>query len=592
MSFTPNTIVHLLKVPLNNDGANTFTFSDRTAQFNYFMSKRVESLDSSRFTYQRKDGIMRVNAVAEELWGINYVMYQHHNFGDKWFYAFATIEYVNPSVTNIRLQTDYWQTFLFDFSFGTCRIDREIVKKSNDKLFNYHLPEPVGFTHYSLDPVRSGTYQPRDFAVGGWVVASQVNLQTSPAKRSGGNTYNGTYYPLSMYLTRGNDNVQAIIEAINACYDNGVNYIQAIPKFASDALKTTEVVDGSNTGIISTRDYVTTKRFNLNLSVQLDNDILDGYNVRNRKCFNYTSLIASSNGGTGHEYDLGEWFGVSTEEHDYEIEFMAYTNINEGCNVSFVPFGYKMSTEDDLNYDEGFISQTYPTMGYIIEKSNYFQYQQEIQAGRIEASSWGAGAQAVGSAIGTGLTLGLAGASTGASTGFLSASTANLSSGMTGTTAGMQGASAGAGQLGQNVAISLDLLRQGNEFDRMRQEQYLSTPYQFGGIAGSTSTAVVAGYIEPHFYFKAPLHDEVRAIDTFFDMFGYCVNRNGVPNFRSPRRQKWDYYKCSKVTFDEQNLPQEAVEHIRSCMEGGMTFWHNPQTNTPYDYSQSNPDAS
>lgn len=571
--FTPDTDVRLLNVPLANDGANTLWFESLLAQTDYFTGRTVQVFDdTSHYTYQRKDGILRVNHNAEDLWNVNYVMYRNSNFGSKWFYAFATIEYVNPSVTNIHLQTDYWQTFHFDFELGNCRVDREIIKKSNDKLFTNHLPEPIGYTNFALDSVRSGTYNQADFYVGGWVVASQVNLQESPAIRDGGNTYNGTYYPLSMYLSRGNDQVQLIIQAINRAYDNGVNYIQSIPKFASDALQTTEVVQGSNTGIISSRNYVTHKSFNLNLSSFLENDIIDGYDVRNRKCFNYTTLIATNNGGGGHEYELTEWFGPSTEEHSYEVEFRAYTNINEGCNVSFIPLGYKMASTADYNYDEGFNSQTYPTMGYIIEKSNYFQFQQQMADLRVEQSLETAQMNMV--------------------TGYADAATGLLTGGMAGKdfggTAGL-GTSIGGtkgmvGTAGQAWADRLAIHQQEERNSYMRQEQYLSTPYQFGGIAGSTSTAVCASYISPRFYFKVPLHDEIEAIDTYFDMYGYRVDKTKKPNFN--QRSNWDYCQCKSVVFKTQNMPQEASEYISRCLTRGMTFWHKP--GKIYDYSETN----
>ncbi len=591
MSFDPNTIVHLLKVPLINDGANTFTFSDRTAQFNYFKSKRVDTLDASDFTYQRKDGVMRVNAVAEDLWGINYVMYQNHNFGDKWFYAFASIEYVNPSVTNIKLTTDYWQTFLFDFQLGNCRIEREIIRKANDDRFQYDLPEAVGASEYVVEDALlygESSYARSDYEVGGWIIASQVNITLNPPRRAGGAKYNGTYYPLTMYLIKDSDvtNVNLVVNAINNVYDNGINYIQAIPKFVVDKLAphVVDTYEGSGIGIIGNTQFLTELDFGIDMEAWFEQGTISGHTVRNNKTYNYTSLVATNHAGGGKEYNFLNWETFP----DGSYRFRAYGNINEGCNVMFAPYHYYQA--NGLMYDYGFTTQTYPTMGYIVEKSNYFQLQQQIQAGRLEASSWGAGAQAIGSAIGTGLTLGLAGASTGASTGFLSASTANLAGGMTGTTAGMQGASAGAGQLGQNVAISIDLSRQGSEFDKLKQEQYLSSPYQFGGIQGSTSNFAVSKNMAPNFYWKVPKRDEVRMIDTYFDMYGYTVERTGTPNFK--KRSKWDYCKCRSVVFSNQNMPQEASNYIRETLINGMTFWHNPQTNTPYDYSQSNPDAS
>ena len=94
MAFTPNTRAYLLDTPLDNTYKNEILFSSRDAQTNYFMTQKRHEF--SGITYQRKNNIMRVEAHIDDLWNVNYVMYQNANFGSKWFYAFINkMEYVS-----------------------------------------------------------------------------------------------------------------------------------------------------------------------------------------------------------------------------------------------------------------------------------------------------------------------------------------------------------------------------------------------------------------------------------------------------------------------------------------------------------------
>lgn len=57
MAVTPQTIIKLLKVPIELDNKNQLTFSNQNTQFNYFND--LPSIVSDNFTYQRKDNIIR-----------------------------------------------------------------------------------------------------------------------------------------------------------------------------------------------------------------------------------------------------------------------------------------------------------------------------------------------------------------------------------------------------------------------------------------------------------------------------------------------------------------------------------------------------
>ena len=104
----PQTDVILLKVPLEMDDMNQLTFANRTEQYNYFTSLPQRRFDD--FTYQRKEGVLRLPALIDDIQTYNYVMYQNEGYTDKWFYAFVTsTEYVNENTTIVNYEVDVMQ---------------------------------------------------------------------------------------------------------------------------------------------------------------------------------------------------------------------------------------------------------------------------------------------------------------------------------------------------------------------------------------------------------------------------------------------------------------------------------------------------
>ena len=81
MAITPDTNLKLLKCNLNLDNSNQLNFANATAQYNYFNS--LTKIESSNFSYQRKDNVIRYPAHIDSIIEYNYVMYQNHNYSNK-----------------------------------------------------------------------------------------------------------------------------------------------------------------------------------------------------------------------------------------------------------------------------------------------------------------------------------------------------------------------------------------------------------------------------------------------------------------------------------------------------------------------------
>ena len=75
----------------------------------------------------------------------------------------------------------------------------------------------------------------------------------------------------------------------------------------------------------------------------------------------------------------------------------------------------------------------------------------------------------------------------------------------------------------------------------------------------------------------------MKCVDSYFDMFGYKVNRLGKP-LKNHRQNYW-YTKTIGANIDG-NIPNEDMEIIKAIYNKGVTYWKNPANIK--DYSVSN----
>lgn len=120
-------ILQLLNVNfLNNDYNHTLDFEDLQAQTDYFGSLVNMSVDlptTDDYVYIREHKQIRVDASKSSLDGVNYLRF---NNGTKWWYAFITRkDYVNEYTTDLFIEIDVLQTFMFDYQLKESFITRE-----------------------------------------------------------------------------------------------------------------------------------------------------------------------------------------------------------------------------------------------------------------------------------------------------------------------------------------------------------------------------------------------------------------------------------------------------------------------------------
>lgn len=170
MYIEPDTQVYLLKsCPLDKTYDHTIWFNTVDEQTNYFKSlvKYIAGNPASamHMTYQRVNkGTIRVGIVADNLFDVNYIMFNNTSFGvSKWFYAFITeINYINNITSEIKYEIDPIQTWFFDYELEQCFVAREHsvtdiagenLVHENLELGDYKYSYADGFYSLQQDPL-------------------------------------------------------------------------------------------------------------------------------------------------------------------------------------------------------------------------------------------------------------------------------------------------------------------------------------------------------------------------------------------------------------------------------------------------------
>ena len=528
--ITPQTDVYLLKVPLEINDINQLTFSNATAQYNYFNSLPKLSVDN--FTYQRKDGTIRYGANFDDIMQYNYVMYRNDAYSNKWFYAFITsMEYLNDNVTAISIKTDVWQTWQFDLVYKRTFVEREHV--NDDTIGNNTIDEGLELGDYVINSSR--TLKPdmvvKDYdnaAITGlkfpiFFQVSELASGISIAYSQWDQGYNGVFSGLYYFAVTSYSAAKSIIkryddagkgDAIIAIFLAPMEFLQGAKKFGELGFNIYIPQDtGRPTNLIDTATITRPSTIN-------------GYSPRNNKLFVYpfSYVYVTNNTGIDSTFRYEDFANASPK-------FMMAGALGQGCTVKLCPVSYKKYTNNAEVFEYGITGAKYPICAWA---SDYY-------------TNW--------------VTQNAVNMNLGVAQGVLSAGV-NAS-------------------YGNYVGAASNLLSSvGGVMAQTHQAQV--HPDQAKG--NTNSSDILIGWERYYTVDCMSVRAEIaRTIDDFFTMFGYKVNRVKVPNITG--RRNWNYVKTIGCYIDG-DVPQADLEEIKEMFNRGITLWHNASTFA--DYSQNN----
>ena len=551
----PNTTVKFLLVPFDPDYENTMYFPDIGSQLAYMENKAVLTISNN--SYQRRTkGVIRVGWVPEvgnlspieTLFNANYMMFKNTSYESKWFYAFVLdVEYVNNYTVDVFYKIDVIQSWMFNFSFNQCLIDREHV---TDDTFGLHtLPENVEHGPYR-ESIADYTYQQTLYTNGIYNYTPAVCLVATfdgqgqyeaggiiLGKNSRGNYYSGLHFYV-WELTAGN--VAAINQSLEAISENakreGVVALFMCPFNFADAAA----------GSAIDPEYLTFFR----------NSNIDGYTPRNNKlfCYPYNMLYVDNGQGNSAEYRWEEFANKNTVMLD------VWGNISVNCSLYCKPINYKGITGE--NDEEVLELSGFPMCAW---SNDSFK-------------AWVA--QNVATLAGSAATIGLSWASILANPlagafGEINRipELRNYQVGKSFAKGFSEGWDASALQTTGTIGATLGLL--GQVLDHRRKP-----PQSSGNSNGNIQYQ--NGLMTFLFRRKFIKAEYASVIDSFFDMYGYSTHRVGVPNLAA--RPCYTYVKTVGCSIDGQ-LPTSASAEIQNIFNKGIRFWRTTATFGSFDPS-------
>lgn len=558
--ITPQSDVYLIKVPLEIDNNNQLTFANVSAQTTYFTS--LPKIGYDDFTYIRKDGVLRIPAVMDDILSYNYVMYRNDAYSSKWFYAYITgMEYVNDSVTDVSIATDTFQTWQFDLTYKRTFVEREHV--NDDTRGKHTIPENL---EIGTDYVTNGNVSDFGYTIAdpsGYCLVVDVSMiENAGDNQTLGYTWTSGHSTPTQFVNSIPSGLYHIIIGYNSSIVTSARDLIDVYDLAGlgDAIRNVyilpkamvgEVEDGLTISAVnlSTLPPVTKScgglcmpKYSVGVTslgtfTQAVPTTIDGYQPKNNKalCYPYNFLNVSNNAGTTMPYHYEDFSGTPS----FTVEGV----FTPSGSWKAIPNNYKNIGSGENGYDYSINGAKFPTCAWTTDSYTNWQTQNAVNQ-RVDIETTGL------SMLGS------------IATGFISG--------------GVGGAVLG----GLSGGVSLL-----NEAQRLYGQQSAANvvPDQSKGNINSGDIVWAKNNSKFTFLPMSIKKEYAECVDSYFSAFGYKVNAVKVPNITG--RRNWNYVKTVGC-YIEADIPQDDLQQIKEMFNKGITLWHNPSTFC--DYSQNN----
>ena len=523
MATNKMTVVRLLAVPLQgNDYKHTMWFSNVEDQTNYYNTK--VKFGTTDFAYQRKDGYIRYPKCFDDLTGVNYVMYQNQDHGNKWFYAFITnMEYLNDETTKIYIETDVMQTYMFTeygaegYTVLPSFVEREHV--DIDEPGMWLVDEGLATGEYKVNMVTKSGYGAGDKYI---IVGTTKTPDGTNVK---GTMYDGIYSGVRYYgfphTLAGVGKLETWLNGFDSAAAGEA--IQCMFLAPADLVNVTEESNAVVASAYADQYFINVHNDD-GTTLAVTTGLVDGKEPRNKKllAYPYRYLMVSNNNGTDVPMHYEDF--AYTDKPTFCIEGC----LTPGCSVRMVPWYYKGANRNDA---ESIPLGKYPTLNWTSDLFTNWVTQNAVNH-----------------------SVALAGNAVSIASGVMTLSGEAIASGAMGI----------ASMIGEREKMAL-------------------TPPQSKGNINSGDVVTAADYNDFIFYDMTIKAEYREILDGYFDMFGYKINRVKVPN--TNHRYNWWYTKTIDVNITG-NIPMDDLQKIKDVYNNGVTFWKN--IIYVGDYSQEN----
>lgn len=563
------TIVLFNNIPIEPDYENTLWFETSVEQKDYFDRTANTLIRFDKNSYQRKDNnTIQVKAILSQCDTANYMYFVNGSHENKRYYCFVDrVSYINEMCTEIHYTIDYIQTYMFDYTFAQCYVERQhsVTDNVGDNLisdFNFDLGEYYSVTTKELNFKTIESEKDDDTLILYPVIFVNKKLDELYDSIDPGDTFsngieNGTYPKNNFYGTQifqRNTQVPIIIDG-NSSYMGGFNTIPTIYqatnvdnaiKFLNEK-KISPYVVAVNFGV-KFSEYGAVNYANTvgKLSITVD-DIKSGFAAyfpfKNNKVLSYPyTKVVLSTPNTQTEYTI-EDFG-----NTISFNIFAYFGISPSMlAIPTKPFIRKTIQNSIVVYTD------LPTAQW---SADAYSYWLALNNNQLKVKTERAYSDLIGSAANT--ILGLASFG-------VSAASDNIG----GAISGAKQTNAGAWGV-QNAVLDIANVNAVKEDKQNLADSLKGVPLS-SNIYGIENVYIKTGFILD---IQTLNEQYLRSIDDYWTMFGYPQNRVSIPNKHA--RSRYTFVKTRGCKLNKQvygTLPAEAEKTICAIHDKGIRYW-------------------
>jgi hypothetical protein len=560
-------------------------FANETAQTAYFYSHKVVNYPKCR--YQPRTATIRISAYVDDVQNCNYGYYTNtYNTTAKTFYFWIVAKnFVARGTTELTIQIDVFQTWLFTFNFKPCFVEREHV--ADDSFGANTLPEDFELGDYV-------TYMNKEVTELADVPCFIVALTDTSSGTIGG-IYGANYsgFTLKYYSFGATDAINTLItDLCNQGKGDSIAFIFTFPK----GLLTSTYSDGET---IASFAGTVRKR----ISCSYDDEVHDfSFNGRSYTPFNnkiytypYNMLVVKNSSGSNvvlkeelfmdKNQKLFDIASVLTQNPVISITPLFYDGKENAYDDSLTMADYGLCSWNNDNYANWFAQHQHSINAQSTNATVSMQSKNTVASNNYENAlsrrDTSAEKGALTTAIGTLTSLGRGNVMGAAANGIGGAANTYLDYSQ-------------ASQNAQNDLQNSNLL---NTTDYENNIRSLVASVQDAQIQPNTAKGSTSGcgldmarQTATFWIQQVAIKPEYAAIiDMHWNMFGYKVNKVKLPQFKS--RQKWNYLKTVNCSvFGE--LPHEDADELNNMFNNGLTVWHSESELNLHEYYQANPYAT
>lgn len=513
-------------VPWSDEYEHVRLYSSKAELLDHLESYRrnIPGVDLSHLAPIRVGNYdIRVPFTEMKALNLNYLAFQNAGISNEWVFCFIdSIEWLSEKTTRINFSLDVFQNNFYSTNIKPCFVEYHHIPRREDGIGVNLVPVNLEAGETIVSHHKKLNLTPTDCCI-------FVTRGTVEQSWFDGRVENGVYCwgSIGHYDVTTDDGLEKINGLLKKYNDQGaqdaVIGLFMSPKLCIGALGGKEIKPKTT-------------------SMQISGNAFEGYKPKNKKLYSYPWLycLADNNQGNTHIYRYE--YSYNQEK---SIEFDSYGTIATLPQVLTAPKNYK--TRENLKHGlmhEALINSSFPMCSFSSDTYRAWLAQNKSSIALSQVQT------AVNSTIGLGTSIaGLAGGS-------------------------LQGGINGASKTTSAFWDALGMLA--NQTDRSRNA---------GVTHGKAlSENVMTGIKEcgVDFYEMSCKRQFAEMADSFFEQFGYPINKITMPNLRS--RSRWNYVKTSHCGFTG-NIDLDQLKKLRNIFDNGVTLWH---TDDIGNYSLSN----